>query len=404
MKRVWVTWNRSKNPKAKYYRLYRSEKMNIEKDMLNELLVARVNQPPVVNPVSIIDEPLIRKSNSEWHLEHKGILIDFEDTKFEFKLTILGVPVTQEFTLDVIDGKIIFIDEILGDVEILATYTFDGVSMWDYGVEEERKEYYGPEAKDTSKPTTPTNILLTPEYELNRLRLSWDDATPEGKTFYYRVQAFEDEHTYSKLSDYRSGKVIEELADRPYIIEKSNDGVVWKQTAKVQYKEFFDFLLDRTAPEPVRNLKAAMSLRTEDSNIDVVLNWSRVSQIIMTTTPMYRLRTVNRIGYMSEPSLPVGPIPFDTPVKEIVVRRKIADGTLPSFDGTDAETVAVLDKDAIECIDVVEHSTTYTYAVWVIDYGNNRSIAVSVDVSTPDNSTPTVPINLLVSEFSPIVN
>lgn len=404
MKRVRVAWNRSKSPKVKFYRVYRSDKMNIENQLLNELLVARVEHPTAITPTQIIDEPLIRVNNNEYRLEHDSILLEHNGLEYDFKLTVGGQPFNAPFTLDVIDGVVSFENEILGDVEILASYTYDGVTIWDYAVDEPHKEYYGPEAKDTSNPTTPADLTLSPEYENNRIRLSWEDAEPEGKVFYYRIQAFEDERTYSKLSEYRSIRVLEGLADRPYIVEKSNDGAVWREAAKVQYKEYFDFLLDRTPPDPVRNLMALVTKRTIDTQVDVRLNWSVLSIISMTKTPMYRVRATNRIGYTSAPSLPVGPIPFDTPVKHIIIRRKETNGTLPSFDGSDAITIATLDKDAITATDVAEGNKTYTYAVWVVDYGNNKSIAVTIDVTMPDNTVPIVPINLSATEFSHIVN
>lgn len=404
MKRVRVTWNRSKSTKVKFYRVYRSDRMNIENELLNELLVARVEHTNLITPTKIVEEKLIRVDNTEYRLEHDSILLEHNGVEYDFTLTVGGLPISNPFTLDVIDGVITFENEITGDLEILASYTYDGVCIWDYAVDEPHKEYYGPEAKDTSNPTTPANVALSPEYENNRIRLSWEDAEPEGKVFYYRIQAFEDDKTYSKLSEYRSIRLLEGLADRPYLVEKSNDGAVWRETAKVEYKEYFDFLLDRTPPEPVRNLISIVTPRTIDTWVDVRLNWSVLSLISMTKTPMYRVRSVNRIGYASAPSLPVGPIPFDTPVKEIVVRRKETDGTLPSFDGSDATTVAVVDKDTITVTDVAEGNKTYTYTVWVVDYGNNKSIAVSIDVVMPDNSVPTIPINLSVSEFSHIVN
>lgn len=408
MKRIRVTWNRSKNTKVKYYNVYRSPKMNIETGRLDELLVAKVDHTNVVTPTQIVDEPLIRVTNREYRLEHDTILLEHNGVAFDFALTyggiLTGVPFDKAFTLDVVDGVIIFEEEILDNVEILATYTYDGVAIWDYGIAEKHKEYYGPEAKDTSNPTTPENLLLSPEYDNNRVRLSWEDAELEGKVFYYRIQAVVDENTYSKLSDYRSIKIVEGLADRPYIVEKSTDGAVWKETAKVSRKEYFDFLLDRTPPEPVRNLVSFVSKRTIDTMIDVTIAWSMISIISFTKTPLYRVRSVNKIGYMSSPSLPVGPIPFDTPIKEIVVRRKETDGTMPSFDGGDAITVARVGKDDTMISDIAEGGKTYTYAVWVIDYGNNRSIAIMLDVVMPDNSVPVIPINLSVSEFSHIVN
>lgn len=404
MRRIRVTWNRSKDAKVKFYRVYRSDKMNIEGQLLNELLVARVDHTTLITPTHIVNEPLIRITNTEYKLEHDTILLEHGGMEYDFQLMVGGQPFDAPFTLDVIDGIISFENEILGDIEILASYTYDGVSIWDYAVDESHKEYFGPEAKDTSNPSTPANLALSPEYENNRIRLSWEDAEPEGKVFYYRIQAFEDERTYSKLSEYRSIRILEGLADRPYIVEKSNDGEVWRETAKVQYREYFDFLLDRTPPDPIRNLMAVVTKRTVDTKVDVRLNWSTLSAISMTKTPMYRVRATNRIGYTSAASLPVGPIPFDTPVKHVVVRRKETNGTLPSFDGSDAITLGILDKDVTTVTDIAEGNKTYTYTVWVVDYGNNKSIAVSIDVTMPDNSIPVIPINLSVSEFSHIVN
>ena len=405
MKRIRVTWNKSESPKTNYYQLYRSTRMNIEEENLSDLLVARIEKPPGVNPVHIVDEPVIMDTNMEYKLEHKNILLSWNGVNYDFTLKRADGGTVGSFSLDIVDGAITFENENTPEMELLASYTYDGVDMWDYGVTEPRKTYYGPEAKDTSKPSVPENVQLVPEYDLNRIKLVWDESTPEGSLFYYRVKAFQDDNTYSRLSKYRSGRVTEDLADRPYVIEKSIDsGVTWKDTARVKQREYIDFLLDNNPPLPVRNLTSAMSKRTEDTNINVTLTWTPLSVAIPKDSPMYRVRAINAIGYASEPSSPVGPIPFDTPIKELVIRVKEKDGTMPTFDGPDAGTSGTVSKDATSYDLVVRGNAEYAIAIYVVDLGGNISVPTVIDIMTPDNSKPVVPTILSVSEFSTIIN
>ena len=405
MKRIRALWNRSDSPKTNYYHVYRSTKMDIEDNKLQDLLIARMEQVRSINPVSVVDEPVTRISNSEYQLEHRGILLSLNGINYDFSLKRHdGAHVTFDFTVDLIEGRVTFDDDTITEMDLVASYTYDGICMWDYDVQEKGKTYYGPEAKDASKPDKPENVQLIPEYDLNRIKVVWDESAPTGVTFYYRVQAFENEQTYSRLSDYRSVKIVEELADRPYLIEKSIDGVTWKETARVKQREYIDFLLDNNPPMSVRNLTAAMSKRTEDTYINVSLTWGSPSIATAKNSPMYRVRAVNQIGYVSDPSSPVGPIPFDTPIKEIVIRVKESDGTIPSFSGSDSGTAGVVGKDETSFDYILVGNKTYTIAVYVVDMGNNISIPITIEVTTPDNSKPIVPTILSVSEFSTIVN
>lgn len=404
MKRIKVIWNRNQSPKTKYYEVYRSNSQNIEGNRLNDFLVARIEQKDYINPVTVVKEEVIRVSEMEYRLEHKRILLELNGTPYEFRLEAEDGSVLPEFQLNLDTGEIEFDVQLSLSTKLVASYTYDGMEMWDYNVHEDGKTYYGPEAKDNSKPDIPQNVQLIPMYTDNKLRIAWDSVNPAGITYYYRVRAFENETLYSRLSDYRSGKLLEELADRPYVVEKSLDGVMWKETARVKHTEYFDFLMDKNPPHPVRNLGATMSKRTVDDLIDITLNWTNPLYSMSSNSPMYRVRSVNRIGYQSEPSNVVGPIPFDTPVRGLVVRVKEYDGSIPSLNGADATTVAVLERDINSYNYVLRGNEKYTFAVYVVDYGGNYSVATSVDVVTPDNTRPIVPTILSVAEFSTMVN
>ncbi len=404
MKRIRVNWNRSQSPKTKYYEVYRSQQLNIEEGRLKDLLVARLEQVGYINPVTVVDEKVIRISESEYRLEHKNILIEFNGTPYDFTLVSTDGTDLPEFRLNLDTGVIEFDEAVSFDDTLRASYTFDGMAMWDYAIAEKGKTYYGPEAKDNSKPTTPQNVQLIPMYGDNKIRIAWDPVDATGITYYYRVRAFENENLYSRLSDYRSGTILEELADRPYIIEKSIDGTVWKEAARVKHTEFFDFLMDKNPPNPVRNVSAILSRRVEDTLINVTLNWVNPATALASDSPIYRVRSVNRIGFESEPSNSVGPIPFDTPIRGTVLRLKEYDGTTPSFSGGDATTLGLALDGATSFETIVHGNKKYTIALYVIDFAGNYSIASSIDIETPDNTKPIVPTILSVAEFSTMVN
>ncbi|MNP22503.1 hypothetical protein D3C76_1151770 [compost metagenome] len=119
---------------------------------------------------------------------------------------------------------------------------------------------------------------------------------------------------------------------------------------------------------------------------------------------MYRVRAQNRVGITSDPSAVVGPIPFKVELDYILIRRKMYDGSLPSYDGIDAETVAkITDISATQFIEDVPDNTQYVYGLWVVDKGGNYSAIASTTIFIGDATAPITPLNLKAREFHNVV-
>lgn len=401
-KRARLTWNRNQDIETKFYRIYRSESPNINELNRLEHLVMRVDHSDEITPTQVLNETLSRYSTRTYLLEHKNILLDYNGVSYPFILRVDG-NIETAFTLDTIEGTVLFDEPLEGMHDVTVDeYTFDGVRVWDYGETEDGKVYYGPEAKDLSSPSAPSSIRMQPDYDKNRVVIQWAQSSPTGKKFYYRIDALIDSGRYSGLSEWRTAEIKERLADRPYIIEKSLDGIAWKEIAKIQQNVFYEYMMDREAPAPVKNLDLSIYMYRNESKAQITLSWDKPYDLIMGNTPMYRVRAVNRLGAVSEPSATVGPIPFQVGLKEIVIRRKEnTDNRLPTFDGADSITVGVIeDMNITHLLDDVEDNKEYIYGVWVIDKANNRSLMEYVKIFVGDTTAPSAPINLTAEEFS----
>lgn len=401
-KRVRLTWNRNQDPETKIYRVYRSEKPDIMEVNRMDHLVMKVDHIPEVNPTTVYDEVVKRYSSKTYLLEHKNILIDYRGVTFPFVVRVGGKIITT-FSLDTEEGRILFDEPLTGLEDVTVDeYTFDGMRLWDYGVDEEGKQYHGPEAKDNSNPFPPGNVRMESDYDKNRVLVQWEQSDPRGKKFYYRIDAAIDAVRYSGLSEWRTAFIKENLADRPYIVERSLNGVAWQEIAKIKQNVFYEYMIDRQAPEAVKNLKHSLYMYPNLSKAQVTLSWDKPYDLIMSATSMYRIRAVNRVGAVSEPSSVVGPLPFQVGLKEIVIRRKIrTDGFLPTFDGADSITVGVVeDMSILHFSDEVKDNEEYMYGIWVIDKAGNRSPINYVTIYVGDNTAPSSPIDLTVSEFS----
>lgn len=403
-KRIRLTFNRNQDSETQHYRVFRDDQPDIDHKTSQDRIVMKVDHPRHINPITVGPERLTRETEKIYALAHRNILLQFNNKEYPFEVTVNG-EATAAFGLDVEEGKIVF-DEArtLDDVVIAKTYTFDGVQVWDYEAEEEGKTYYGPEAKDTSAPSIPQNITIEKEIERNRLILKWDVVSPKGKLFYYRIDAAIDDQRYSKLGLLRNVFLQEPLADRPYLIERSDNGKRWVEIARVKSNVFYEYMIDRSAPSAITTLTSEAFLIKNAGRAQIELKWDAIRDDAAGRTSMYRVRVQNRVGITGEPSVSVGPIPFKVELSHILIRRKVYDGSLPSYDGNDAETIATLTKlSETKFLDMVSDNTQYVYGMWVVDKGGNYSAITSTTIFVADATPPAAPTNLIGRPFHVIV-
>lgn len=398
--RIRLTWNRNQDVETEYYRIFRDESPNIDHKNSRDKVIMIIQHPKVINPVTITNEVMERKTEKTYKLAHKMILIENKGVGFPFTIKIDGSDAT-DFILDREQGEVIFDFPVPEDaVVIAAAYTFDGVQVWDYDKTEEGKRYYGPEAKDTSPPSPPQNVTLDMDAENNRVLIKWNTAELSGKMLYYRIDAAIDEQRFSKMGDVKHVFLRESLADRPYIVERSEDGVRWMEVAKVKTNEFFEYSIDRKAPPSVRSLTHDVFIQQNQSEGQVELRWDPLLEDNSSSTSMYRVRARNKVGAVSAPSNIVGPVEMKVGISHVLIRRKIDDGTLPSYNGTDAETSAILtDLTKTSFTEAVNDNRVYMYGVWVVDKAGNYSPIAFRKVVVTDATPPAVPQNITMDEF-----
>jgi hypothetical protein len=308
---------------------------------------------------------------------------------------------SSDFILDTLDGQILFNHDIDPQAQVMAKqYTFDGVQIWDYAIEEDGKTYIGPEAKDNSAPESPTNLNMELDTERNRIVLRWSTSKTNGKMYYYRIDGAIDNNHYSKLSNVQIASIHEPLGDRGYTVERSYDGVKWQEIARIKGTVFYEYMVDKKAPEPITNFTGSFYLYPNASLAQVTLQWDRVPPDSDSSSALYRVRATNRVGAISAPSNVVGPAPFKVGLKELIIRRKEYDGTLPTFSGNDAYTVAkVNDLSLVKFTEDVADNKKYIYGIWTVDKAGNYSPITYTTVTIGDATPPSLPLNVVADQF-----
>ncbi|WP_422661722.1 hypothetical protein ACK8P5_26740 (plasmid) [Paenibacillus sp. EC2-1] len=398
--RVRLTWDRNQDVETEHYRVFRDEQPNLDNRNNRDKVVMIVDHPKHVSPVTIRKEILQRETEKTYSLAHTQILIEHNNTSYPFKIAIDDID-SVDFTLDREHGKVIFDYPVSETSTVVALeYTFDGVQAWDYDVEEEGKKYYGPEAKDTTPPSPPQNVTLERDVGENRIIIRWQAAELNGKRLYYRIDAAIDEQRYSKLGDLRSVFLREALADRPYVVERSEDGVRWTEIAKTKTNEFFEYSIDRKAPPAIRGLDYNLILQPSQSQAIVELSWSALLEDNSSSTSMYRIRARNKVGIVSDPSAVVGPVEMKVGIEKVIIRRKTDDGTIPSYAGNDATTISVItDLSQLTFTETVGDNTKLVYGLWVVDKAGNYSPISFVQVTVRDATPPATPTGIQTNEF-----
>lgn len=128
------------------------------------------------------------------------------------------------------------------------------------------------------------------------------------------------------------------------------------------------------------------------SKADIYLSWENPRTDPQTASPLYRVRVLSIGGILSDPSDIVGPVYLSTHPWKTVIRRKPYDGTIPSYDGSDAMTVAELtDMTQTQWVDTVHDQENWHYAVYRVDRGGYPSVASTIAVPVGD-LTPPVPV------------
>jgi hypothetical protein len=385
MKRVKLTWSRNTGEEVKAYRVFRATHPKVTR---KDMLIMEVEHSVVPKPVHITDDKLTKHPEYGYYVsKYKSIMPDEEN--YPIQITVNGMTLDSlglSTYVDYEDG-IFAISTTLNDYDdVRASYYIDGIQVFDTSeVEQPGVTYMGPIARDRTDSSVPQNLSLIADHDNGRVFMTWDPANTPGQTYYYRVEAIDAFGNFSELSLQSSVHLHEGLAYEGYLVERSFDGTNWGLVSTQGAADYIEYGVDRLAPDAPTSVTgvATPQLGLSVANIDIT--WTASSEGLASPSGMYRVSSVSALGDVSKPSVVVGPVYLKSIVKQYVVRRKINDGSIPSFDGNDAITVAITDNAVTNFLDYhVPHNTEYIYAIYAVDAAENVSMAGTTIVTVGD--------------------
>lgn len=386
MRRIRLIFSRNHDDNTKAYRIYRSTKSPVTR---KDTLVMEVAHPQVPKPVRITGDVLAMETSYAYRARFPRLMPNSE--AYPIVAYVNGLDVRQlgiTFEVDE-DGLFLFSTSFSESDVITADYYLDALSVLDTDeVEQEGVTYYGPPARDLLEAAPPENVYLQAYADSLAVQLSWESSTKGGQPYHYRVEAVDKYGNFSFLSP-EVTIVLNETDDEQYIIERSVDGINWEAVARQYTRTYIEYVADTNPPDVPKNLQAQVVLKHGTGKADVHLAWEAADEGPPSASPQYRVRAVSSQEVVSEPSLVVGPIYLASPINGYVIRRKVYDGSFPSFAGSDAITVGHTDAQTVQVVDTdVDDNTVYAYAVFAVDKANNPSMAATILVDVGDATSP----------------
>lgn len=351
------------------------------------MMVMEVEHPMLPVPAQVTNDVLTKHENGYYLSNYQSIMPD-EET-YPISITLNGIEISTlgiSVTIMHEEGIFLFSTTFAPEDEVLATYHIDGLRVVDANDSpQEGVNYFGPAARDRTESTVPINLVLIPEHTNGRVVLKWAQSVTAGQQYYYRVEATDAYGNFSELSLEDSVFLHEGLAYEGYLVERSYNGTDWGIVSSQGAEEYVEYGIDRDAPNPPLNVESLVTLNNGQSTADVQVTWQEGSLGQAAVSPMYRVRSVSALGGVSLPSEVVGPVYLISTIDRYVIRRKINDGSIPTYDGPDAITVGVTDHLTLQITDLaVVHMTDYIYGVYAIDKAGNVSMAATTIASIGD--------------------
>lgn len=400
MRRIQLTWVRSKDDNTDRYRVYRGVRKNVTR---KETLVMEVTHKLTPEPIAVTDT-LKRTDAAVYQTKYKGLMPESEETPI--KLFLNGTPVEDlsiDYGVDYDEGLIYFHTDFEATDIVTGSYYMDGIRVFDTDEEEQEGViYHGPSARDRTDNTIPSNLSLLPDVNNGRITLNWADSNTQGQGFYYRVEAVDEYGNFSNLSEEQQVFLFEGLANEGYVVERSEDGTNWRSVSRQSATEYIEYGIDNDAPETPLNLQASVQLNQSQGSGDVLLAWEKPGLGLPSASAKYRVRSISALGVISSASEVVGPVYLTSEIDYYLIRRKIYDGAYPTFDGSDAVTVgqpstlSFTDKDAPD-------NSIHAYSVYAVDAAGNHSLAATALAEIGDATPPDAISGISVDVHSYII-
>lgn len=350
-------------------------------------MVMFIKQPQDISPITITNDRL-KRSGGKYYTSHGNILSDREI------IIKINSQESESYTVEDHKTGIINIPQARENDIVTASYTFDGINVIDFNILQPSVTYYGPVPSGLGLLLPPVNTTIVADNENNRVLVNFEENMNSGGAYYYSFVAIDGHGNQSLPSDEVGEKMLLLHPSQPYKLEYSDSpNGPWDMACYGQQTILTDGPVDTKAPEGPSGIDALVELIQSEGVADVTLTWNPPAQDRFTESKFYRVKIVDNQGNESEPGVTVGPVVVNSGLDKIVIRRKVvldpANMSFPSFDGSDAETVANLDPTENTYMDSdITDETTYAYSIFAVDKASNHSVPGTVVAEVGDATAP----------------
>lgn len=384
-KRIKIIFDRNNDDTAKY-NIYRAIEPEVTQ---SDELILEVAQPESgTNTIQVENEELSTSDYLTYEAYHKKWIED--DTNYPIVVTVNDTVQETDYTIDYENGQIIFDVALNSDDIVKASYFYDGVMVLDDDGEQEGVTFLGSVAIDDVPPIVPQDPSIIADNENNQAIISWEEITDQGRIYFYKVEAEDEAGNKSTLSTEASAEVTEGLDDLPYIVEVSSDnGETWSIYEETSDLQVLEELVDDAAPDTVTDLTSSITLNSDQGTGDVQLSWTNPESDKGSMSAIYRIKSKDAAGNESDYTAELGPVEVISGLQKIVIKRKLDDGTYPTFEDESTVVTEITDFNVDSYDDLnLDDQSIYNYSIFVIDNADNISTAATVQADIGDATSP----------------
>jgi hypothetical protein len=379
-RRVRLSFDRNQDKTTRSYRIYRSTSPNVTN---RSPLIMRVEHPRKLNYINYTDVTITQIDSRTYQLSHTRI------NPIGVQVKVNNV-VNNAFGIDHLNGFLKFDSALLQTDVVTSTYQFDGVEIIDDSIQQVGMlQYIGPPAIDTSLPQAPVNLSMIVTSDYTNAHITFNASGLSGIQVYYCIEAVNDKGYISETSRVAPMFLQEHVAH--YNVEsRMNPADPWVLETTTELTALDIFGMDREPPESIQNLTHTITPIQNSGLATIDFTWTTpLLNAKVRVTPMFQIKSVSREGYISDPSITLGPIMAKSPLSRLVIRRKPYDGTYPTLSGLDATDVAIItDLTINQFTDTLQSAINWAYSFFILDLSENLSPITTLLLNVPDTVPP----------------
>lgn len=311
-----------------------------------------------------------------------------------------GTEETSGFTINYIQGKVEFDSALTVDDVVTVDYYYDAVEVLDDDGSQQGVTFLGAAAGDDMAPEVPANPSITGDNANIQAAVTWDSVIDQGREYFYKVEAEDDAGNTSTLTSEVSATLTEGLANNPYVVEVSEDGgSTWSVLEETSELQVIESNIDVAAPDTVATLSS--SVTENEGTGDIQLTWTNPAADNGSMSKMYRIRARDAAGNLSDYAEELSPVEVISGLDKIVIKRKIDDGSYPTFEDGSTVVTEIIDFATESFTDAgLDDENTYNYSIFVIDKAGNVSDRATVQAAIGDTVDPETVTGLTAEEVT----